>query len=119
MYENHQKLKTAREKSRSLESACKVTSEVLEREKQKNQRLETEVKNYQARQKHLEQIKILKMKRAWVVSMRGKYRYRLQHQIMCVNQADKMQFRCYLKSGRYIRVCLLRMTDFYVFVRFF
>ena len=69
MFENHSKLKSAREKSRTLENSLKNTTEVLEREKQKNARLETDVKNYQARQKHLEQIKILKMKRAWVVSI--------------------------------------------------
>lgn len=67
MYENHQKLKKAREQSRSLELSVKKTDEVLEREKQKNARLESDVKNYHLKQKHKQQAEILNMKLAWVV----------------------------------------------------
>ena len=68
MFENHMRLKSAREDGRQLELDVKNKKELLEREKQKNARLEQDVKNYKDRQVFLEKINTLKMKRPWVVS---------------------------------------------------
>ena len=71
MYENHQKLKTARERGRELELNYTRTKEHLEQERTKNQRLEQDVKNFRERQKYLENIKTLQMKKPWVVGCEG------------------------------------------------
>lgn len=68
MYSNHQKLKEARTNARQHEQSYKNLNDHLEQEKQKNARLEQDVKNYEERQKFLGTIKIMEMKRPWVVS---------------------------------------------------
>lgn len=67
MFENHQKLKKAREVARDLEQKFARDSETLEREKAQNSRLEQDVKNFRERERHLQRIKILQQKRPWVV----------------------------------------------------
>lgn len=69
MYENHQKLKHARNDSRNLELGYNNLFQRVEQEVQKNSHLEHEVKNYEERQRHLEKIKLLEMKKPWVVSL--------------------------------------------------
>lgn len=66
LYENHQKLKKAREQARTLEQGFGNLQERLEQEKQKNARLEQDVKNFEERERHLYKIKILQMKKPWV-----------------------------------------------------
>ena len=68
MFVNHQRLQTARVEARNFEQSVKSKREFLEQERQKNERLEADVKNHQQRQKHLARIKILRMKKPWVVS---------------------------------------------------
>ncbi|XP_063435345.1 structural maintenance of chromosomes protein 5-like [Mytilus trossulus] len=66
LYDNHQKLKKAREQARSLELGFENIQERLDQEKQKNARLEQDVKNFEERERHLSKIQILQMKRPWV-----------------------------------------------------
>ncbi|XP_064607700.1 structural maintenance of chromosomes protein 5-like [Liolophura sinensis] len=66
MYENHQKLKHTRNDSRNLELGYNNLFQRVEQEVQKNSHLEHEVKNYEERQRHLEKIKLLEMKKPWV-----------------------------------------------------
>ena len=68
MFENHQKLKEARTGARKLEQDFKNIGDRLEQEKQKNSRIEQDVRNYEEREKTLCKIKTLQMKRAWAVS---------------------------------------------------
>ena len=68
MYENHCKLKADRESERKMELAHKNYTDRLEQEMQKNERLEIDVRNFEERRRHLEKVKILQMKRPWVVS---------------------------------------------------
>ena len=67
MYENHCRLKTARDRARDLDNQYRRTREQLEREQAVNSRLEQDVRNFEEREKHLKRIKVLKMKRPWVV----------------------------------------------------
>lgn len=67
LFDNHQKLKKARVEARNLEQGFGNLQERLEQERQKNARLEQDVKNYEERERHLSKIKILQMKRPWVV----------------------------------------------------
>ncbi|XP_041363245.1 structural maintenance of chromosomes protein 5-like [Gigantopelta aegis] len=66
LYENHQKLKDARSNARRIETSVDSLTARLEQEKQKNVRLEQDVKNYEDRRHHLEKIKIMQMKRPWL-----------------------------------------------------
>ncbi|KAL3866036.1 hypothetical protein ACJMK2_043377 [Sinanodonta woodiana] len=66
LFENHQKLKEATNTFKQLELAYSNLQERLEQEKQKNARLEQDVKNFEERENYLEKIKILQMKKAWV-----------------------------------------------------
>ncbi|KAL5004129.1 hypothetical protein ScPMuIL_017585 [Solemya velum] len=66
MYSNHQKLKEARTNARQHEQSYNNLHDHMEQEKQKNARLEQDVKNYEERQKFLGTIKIMEMKRPWV-----------------------------------------------------
>ncbi|KAK3581703.1 hypothetical protein CHS0354_031101 [Potamilus streckersoni] len=66
MFENHQKLKDATNTVKQLDLAYSNLLERLEQEKQKNARLEQDVKNFEERENYLEKIKILQMKKAWV-----------------------------------------------------
>lgn len=75
LYDNHQKLKKAREQARSLELGFENIQERLDQEKQKNARLEQDVKNFEERERHLSKIQILQMKRPWVVSIHYKLFY--------------------------------------------
>ena len=67
MYENHQKLKEARTSARKFEQDHKNLGDRLEQERQKNSRIEQDVKNFEERERNLAKIKNLQMKRAWVV----------------------------------------------------
>lgn len=69
MHENHCRLKTARDRARDLDIQYRRTKEQLEREQALNSRLEQDVRNYEEREKHLKRIKVLKMKRPWVVGL--------------------------------------------------
>ncbi|ESP05608.1 hypothetical protein LOTGIDRAFT_102434, partial [Lottia gigantea] len=66
LYENHQKLKDARKQARTLEIDFTTLRDRLEQEKQKNARLEQDVKNFGERQSHIERIDLLKKKKPWV-----------------------------------------------------
>ena len=68
MYENHQRLKTARQEARGMEDDLKSLEEELDQKRQKNIRLEEDVKSYNDRKKFLEKVEVLKMKRPWLVS---------------------------------------------------
>ena len=67
MYDNHQKLKEARSGARKLEQDYKNIGDRLEQEKQKNSRIEQDVKNFEEREKNLCKIRTLQMKRSWTV----------------------------------------------------
>ncbi|XP_052777305.1 structural maintenance of chromosomes protein 5-like [Mya arenaria] len=66
MYELHMKLKDSRNNARELELQFNSLQERLNQEKAKNARIEQDVKSFEERQKFLEQIQNLKMKKAWV-----------------------------------------------------
>lgn len=59
----HESLQSARIEIRTLEEETKNASQCLEREEAQTVRLKQEVENYTERQNHLENIKLLKMKR--------------------------------------------------------
>ncbi|OWF46168.1 Structural maintenance of chromosomes protein 5 [Mizuhopecten yessoensis] len=66
MYENHMKLKEARNESRSLKQGFENLEERLAQNINKNSRLEQDVKNFQERERHLEKVEILQKKRPWI-----------------------------------------------------
>uniref|UniRef100_A0A0L8G9B3 Structural maintenance of chromosomes protein 5 n=1 Tax=Octopus bimaculoides TaxID=37653 RepID=A0A0L8G9B3_OCTBM len=66
MYETHMLLKQARTKARLLNQAYDSLVEHVNQEKQKNNHLEQDVRNFEEGQKYLEQIKMLRMKRPWL-----------------------------------------------------
>ncbi|XP_078313053.1 structural maintenance of chromosomes protein 5-like [Crassostrea virginica] len=66
MFENHQRLKQSRTQAKSLEQNFNSIKERLESLKQRNARLEQDVKNFEEREKHLENIRIMQMKRPWL-----------------------------------------------------
>ena len=68
MYENHQRLKSARETTRRYELDVSNTKKLLEQETQKNKRLEQDTKNFEELQQFMEKISYLKMKRPQIVS---------------------------------------------------
>lgn len=68
MYARHQKLKESRTDAKTLEQDLNSLEQRLNQEKQKNARIEQDVKNYQERQKFLEEIDVLRVKLAWMVS---------------------------------------------------
>lgn len=68
MYENHQKLKGARQEARVLEQEVEKLETELNQEKQKNARLEEDVKSYHDRHMFLKKAEVLKMKKPWLVS---------------------------------------------------
>lgn len=70
MFENHQRLKQSRTQAKSLEQNFNSIKERLESLKQRNARLEQDVKNFEEREKHLENIRIMQMKRPWLVRMK-------------------------------------------------
>ena len=67
MYEKHQSLKAAREEARRLETDVDKLMETLNQEKQRNARLEPDVKSYNDRKNFLAKVEILKMKKPWLV----------------------------------------------------
>lgn len=67
MYDNHIKLKEARNESRKMQQGFENLEERLEQNKNKNSRLEQDVKNFQERERHLEKVAILTKKRPWIV----------------------------------------------------
>jgi cell division protein FtsB len=67
LFENHQHLKLSRAHARSMEQTLNSLRERLDNLKQRNARLEQDVKNFEEREKHLDKIRIMKMKRPWVV----------------------------------------------------
>ncbi|CAI9735468.1 Hypothetical predicted protein [Octopus vulgaris] len=66
MYETHMLLKQARTKARLLNQGYDSLVEHMSQEKQKNNHLEQDVRNFEEGQKYLEQIKMLRMKRPWL-----------------------------------------------------
>ncbi|XP_061164858.1 structural maintenance of chromosomes protein 5-like [Saccostrea echinata] len=66
MYENHQRLKQSRIEARSHTQNFNSLKERLADLQQMNARLEQDVKNFEEREKHLEKIRIMKMKRPWL-----------------------------------------------------
>ena len=66
MFEKHQELKRAREEARMLESDVGKLVEDLKQEKQRNARLEPDVKAFNDRKNFLKKVEILKMKKPWV-----------------------------------------------------
>lgn len=75
LYENHQLLKAARQTSRRLEQDVTKLHTNLDQEKQKNARLQQEVKSYKDRKSFLEKVAILKMKKPWLEYMKLKNLY--------------------------------------------
>ncbi|GFS20643.1 structural maintenance of chromosomes protein 5-like [Elysia marginata] len=69
MYENHQLLKTARREARGMEEDLKSLEDELDEKRQKNVRLEEDVKSYHDRKKFLEKVEVLKLKKPWLVRM--------------------------------------------------
>ncbi|CAL1547679.1 unnamed protein product, partial [Lymnaea stagnalis] len=66
LYENHQKLKGAREEARFLEQDVGKLRTELDQEKQKNARLEEDVKSFHDRKNFLQKVGVLKMKKPWL-----------------------------------------------------
>ncbi|XP_013378683.1 structural maintenance of chromosomes protein 5 [Lingula anatina] len=66
MYENHQKLKMARQESKQLEARANSVIEHYEDAVQKNSRLEGDVQQYQQRERYRQKIELLQKKRPWV-----------------------------------------------------
>ncbi|GFO25794.1 structural maintenance of chromosomes protein 5-like [Plakobranchus ocellatus] len=66
LYENHQKLKSARSESRGMEEELESLKEELDQKRQRNIRLEEDVKSYNDRKKFLEKVEVLKMKKPWL-----------------------------------------------------
>ncbi|XP_059171563.1 structural maintenance of chromosomes protein 5-like [Physella acuta] len=66
LYENHQKLKGARQEARVLEQEVEKLETELNQEKQKNARLEEDVKSYHDRHTFLKKAEVLKMKKPWL-----------------------------------------------------
>ncbi|XP_005089499.1 structural maintenance of chromosomes protein 5 [Aplysia californica] len=66
MYEKHEQLKGAREKARLLETDVQKLMEQLNQEKQRNARLEPDVKSYNDRKNFLAKVVVLKMKKPWL-----------------------------------------------------
>ena len=67
LYEPHQRLKVSRESSQTQVAAAGRMRETLTRETATNARLHDEVRAYEARRTHLERVKVLGMKRTWMV----------------------------------------------------
>lgn len=87
MFENHQRLKQSRTEAKSLELNFNSMKERLENLRQRNARLEQDVKNFEEREKHLENIRILQMKRPWL-----EYEsHRQQHEEMKKNKEKKLE----------------------------
>lgn len=63
----HQKLMEAGRTSQELEQNLATLQEQLETEKQKNSRLEQDVKNFEQREEFLDRVRLLKMKKPWLV----------------------------------------------------
>lgn len=53
--------------SQELEQNLATLQEQLETEKQKNSRLEQDVKNFEQREEFLDRVRLLKMKKPWLV----------------------------------------------------
>lgn len=66
MVKNHKKLKDLRSEIRELENSTKNSVSRLEKEKQTLIHIEKERENFEERQRHLEEIAVLKQKKAWV-----------------------------------------------------
>ncbi|CAG5129404.1 unnamed protein product, partial [Candidula unifasciata] len=66
LFESHRLLKTARQTARHLEQDVTKLHTNLDQEKQKNARLEQEVKSYKDRKSFLEKVAVLKMKKSWL-----------------------------------------------------
>ncbi|XP_071794397.1 structural maintenance of chromosomes protein 5-like isoform X1 [Asterias amurensis] len=66
LFENHCRLKNFHKEQKELLLKQKEESDHLDKLKQKNNRLEADVKRYQERQHHLEVIETLEKKKAWV-----------------------------------------------------
>lgn len=75
MFENHQLLKTARREARGMEEDLKSLEDELDQKRQKNIRLEEDVKSYHDRKKFLEKVEILKLKKPWLESQLLKEQY--------------------------------------------
>ncbi|XP_025077820.1 LOW QUALITY PROTEIN: structural maintenance of chromosomes protein 5-like [Pomacea canaliculata] len=69
LYEKHQKLKEEGRLSTEFEQELVNLSAQLDTEQQKNARLEQDVINFKQREKFLEKVKLLKMKRPWLEYM--------------------------------------------------
>ncbi len=72
MFDDHCKLKEARQQERELLLEHQRCKELLEKEEKKNARLQHDVENYEQRQSFLKKVEMLKMKRAWVVGQHMK-----------------------------------------------
>eukprot|EP00058_Branchiostoma_floridae_P024315 XP_002609805.1 hypothetical protein BRAFLDRAFT_219461 [Branchiostoma floridae] len=69
MYEDHCQLKDFRRDERQLSNKLEEHRTHLERLKERNARLELDVKRYRERERHLAKIQILEKKKPWVVSI--------------------------------------------------
>jgi len=66
LYDKHQELKQAREEARHLEGDVHKMVETLNQEKQRNARLEQDVKSFNDRKNFMAKVEVLKMKKPWL-----------------------------------------------------
>ena len=67
MHEIHQRLIEMSQKTQDLDKRLETMRRDLDTEVQKNARLEPDVNNFREREKFLEKVNLLKMKRPWLV----------------------------------------------------
>ena len=67
MHEIHQRLIEKSQKTQDLDRRLETMRRDLDTEVQKNARLEPDVNNFREREKFLEKVNLLKMKRPWLV----------------------------------------------------
>jgi hypothetical protein len=68
LYDDHQYLKTAWDTLKEYENSLARVKEKLTTDRSTNAQLEQDVKTFALRQQHVSDLKILKMKRPWLVS---------------------------------------------------
>ncbi|KAJ8402026.1 hypothetical protein AAFF_G00372610 [Aldrovandia affinis] len=67
MYAFHCELKSFRTKEKELETLCKEKATFLEKATQRNERNKQDVERYYEKKRHLDMIKMLEIKRPWVM----------------------------------------------------
>ncbi|XP_052276673.1 structural maintenance of chromosomes protein 5-like [Dreissena polymorpha] len=93
MFERHQQLKDSRSSARELETDHERLIERLNVERQKNARVEQDVRSYEERNKILQEIKTLKIKKVWV-------EYEEKRQLFYQHRTERKTVEAELKTLR-------------------